>query len=81
MAHNNNIKTFEMISNPLKIEDERQKSLAPPSVELVSKEVGVRAKGPIMENRPRKVHILFKTLDLGKVLPRSIRLRAMETRI
>jgi len=37
MAHNDNIKTFDTISKHLEIEDERQKSVAPPSVALVAK--------------------------------------------
>jgi len=50
-------------------------------VALVVKEVSLREKGPFMANRPRKVSIPLKTPDLGKVLPKSKRLRAMETRV
>jgi len=43
MAHNENIKTFDAISKHLEMEDERQKSLTPPSVALVAK--GGKSKG------------------------------------
>jgi len=56
------------------MEDERKKSLAPPNVAL-------RAEVLFMANRPRKVNVPLKTLDLGKELPRSKRLREIETRI
>jgi len=46
MAYNENIKTFDAILKHLEMEDERQKSLAPPSVALVSR--GGKSKG----NRP-----------------------------
>ena len=43
MAHNDNIKTFDVVSKHLEMEDEQQKALAPPSVALVSK--GGKTKG------------------------------------
>jgi len=43
MAHNDNVKTFDVVSKHLEMEDERQKSLAPPSVALVAK--GGKMKG------------------------------------
>jgi len=45
------------------------------------KEVSLRAKGPFVENRPRKVSMPLKTPDLGKVLPGSKKFRAMETSV
>jgi len=45
------------------------------------KEVSRRAKDPFVANMPRKVSMPLKALDLGKVWLRSIRLKAMETRV
>jgi len=63
------------------MEDERHKSLAPPSMALVAREVSLRAKGPFEANRPRKVNMPLKTPDVGLVLPRSKKTRSMEIRV
>jgi len=62
------------------MEDETQKSFTPPNVALVTKG-SLRAKGSFVVKRPRKFHMPFKAPNLGKVLPRSKRLRAMKTKI
>jgi len=62
------------------MEDERQKLLAPLSMALVAKGGKSKCKRPFLENRPRKVNIPLKAHDLGKVWPRSKRLRTMKTR-
>jgi len=45
------------------------------------REVSLRAIGPFVEYGPRKVSMPLKTPNLRKVLPKSKRLKAMETRI
>jgi len=50
-------------------------------VALIAKGSKPKGKGPFHGKDPRKVHTLLKTLDLGKVLPRGKRLRALETRV
>jgi len=54
MAHNDNIKTFDAISKHLKMEDERQKSLAPPSVSLVIEGGKSKGKTPFHGKQAKK---------------------------
>jgi len=54
MAHNNNIKTFDAVSKHLEIEDEQQKSLAPPRVALVSKQGKSKGKRPFRGKQAKK---------------------------
>jgi len=83
MAHNENIKTLDSISKQLEIEDEHQKSLVPPNVALITKGRKYKGKKAFLwqTSQERYVNVPLKTPDLGKVLPRSRRLRAMGTRI
>jgi len=48
---------------------------------LLLREASLRAKGSFVANKPTKVHAPLKTPNLGKVLTRSKRLRAMKIRI
>jgi len=61
MAYNENIKPFDAILKHLEMEDERQKSLAPPSVALVVKGTKPKGKRPFYANKPRKVSMPLKT--------------------
>ena len=57
MAYNKNIKTFDAISKHLEMEDERQKSLAPPNVALVAKESKPKGKRPSCGKQAKKGQI------------------------
>ena len=81
MVHNDNIKTFDAVSKHLEMEDERERALAPLSVALVAKGGKSKGKRTFVASRPRKVSMPLKALELGKVWPRSRRLRPMETRV
>jgi len=81
MAHIENVKTVDAISKHLGIEDEHKKSLAPSHVALVAKGSKPKCKRPFRGKQAKKVNAPLKTCDLGKALPRSKRLRAMERRI
>jgi len=54
MAHNENIKTFDVVLKHLEMEDERQKSLAPPSVALVAKGGKSKGKRPFHGKQAKK---------------------------
>jgi len=54
MAHNDNIKTFQKIPKHLEMEDERQKSFAPPNVALVAKGSKPKGKRPFRGKQAKK---------------------------
>jgi len=81
MTCSEKIKTFEVISKHLEIEQERIKMYAPLSVAFIAKGRGPGSRDHTMVRSPRRVPILLRTLAPMVVLPRSIRLRAMELRI
>jgi len=81
MVHNDNIKTFQAISKHLEMEDEHQKSSPFQVWHLLIRVANLRAKGPFVANRPRKVYAPLKTVDLRKALSRSKTQRITEARI
>ena len=54
MAHNENIKTFKAISQHLKMEDERQKVLAPFGVAFVGNDNKPKGKRPFRGKQAKK---------------------------
>jgi len=54
MAYNDNIKTFDAVLKHLEMEDEQQKSFAPPSVALVAKGGKSKGKRPFCGKQAKK---------------------------
>ena len=79
MAHNDSIKTFEVISKHLKIEDE--KILSRPNVALVAKGCKPKGKRPFCDEQVKKDPRAPQNSQLGKGIAKKQEIRAMETGI
>ena len=66
MSHNDNIKTFDAVLKHLEMEDERQKSLAPLSAELVAKGGKLKGKRPFRGKQAKKSQPASQNSRLGK---------------
>ena len=81
MAHNESITTFDAILKHLKMEDEQQKSLAPPSVALVANEGKSKGKRPFRGKLAKKGQHAPQSSRPGKGMAKKQKAKAMETRV
>jgi len=76
MAYNKNIKTFNAISKHLEIEDERQKSLAPPSVALVAKGGKPKGKRPFRGKQAKRGQHVPQNSRPGKSIAKKQKVKS-----